>query len=43
MVPEVKKHGIGPMDPDKMKFTLKIVHDYYGLKGKVAVGRCLHE
>ena len=37
MVPEVKQHGIGPMSPEKMNFTLKIVHDFYGLAGNVAL------
>jgi len=37
MVPEVKEHGVGPMDPEKMAFTFKIVQDYFGLEGDVAL------
>ncbi len=35
LVDEVKAHGIGPMSAEKMKFTLDIVRDFYGLKGEV--------
>jgi hypothetical protein len=35
MVDEVKKHGIGPMSAQKMKFTIDIVRDYYGMQGEV--------
>jgi NitT/TauT family transport system substrate-binding protein len=35
MVDEVKQHGIGPMSEKKMAFTVDIVHDFYGMHGKV--------
>lgn len=35
LVDEVKQNGIGPMGQSKMQFTLDIVREFYGLKGKV--------
>ncbi|GAA4335986.1 hypothetical protein GCM10023144_29910 [Pigmentiphaga soli] len=35
LVDEVKRNGVGPMSEDKMKFTLNIVREFYGLKGNV--------
>lgn len=35
LVDEVKKNGIGPMNAQKMQFTLDNVREFFGLKGEV--------
>jgi NitT/TauT family transport system substrate-binding protein len=35
LVDEVARNGIGPMSDEKMKFTLEIVREFFGLKGPV--------
>lgn len=37
LVDEVTKNGVGPMSERKMKFTLDVVREFYGLKGPVEV------